>query len=404
MKALQFIESVPRWLISKALGRFFPEIYTSKVACVVYREVPEPELPGEEWVKIKVKYAGICGSDLNLIFLHDSPSTSPFVSFPFTIGHENVGTVAKVGREAKGLQVGQRVIVDPILSCRTRGVALCEPCQKGDNSLCLNFRDGDIAPGMLIGACRDTGGSFSSYFVAHRSQVIPVPDRVSDEAAVLVDAFASALHPVLRNYPKDSDKVLIIGAGAIGLSAVAALRGLGSRAEIAVLAKYPFQGNLARQLGADQVIYRRGDYYEEVADFAGARTLRPMIGKKVFQGGVDLVYECVGSSSSIDDALRFAGPGGTVVLVGLASEVKVDWTPIWLKELRIKGAFCYTDEEYEGQKTSTYRLALQLMAEGKVDVAPLLTHKYPLSEYRRAIKELTDKRNTGAIKAVFAID
>ena len=91
MKAVQFAVSVPRYLLTKAIGIFYYPIFWSPLACLQYREVPEPELPNYEWAKTKVKYAGICGSDMNLIYLRDSPFASPFTSSSFTMGHENLG-------------------------------------------------------------------------------------------------------------------------------------------------------------------------------------------------------------------------------------------------------------------------------------------------------------------------
>jgi len=118
-----------------------------------------------------------------------------------------------------------------------------------------------------------------------------------------------------------------------------------------------------------------------------------------------LVFDCVGSGASIDDALRFARSGGKVVLVGLAALPKgVDWTPIWLNELQIKGSYTYGVELYRGQRIHTFQVALNLMAEGKVDLAPMVTHKFRLEEYRQALATVARKGQSGAIKAVFAFE
>jgi len=408
LKAIQFKYSLPRYILSKAVGPIYSPALYGPLSMLRYIDLPEPVLPNENWVKIKVKMAGICGSDLNLIRLQDSPSTSPFASFPFTLGHENLGTIWEKGQALKDLDVGERVIVDPLLACAARRIdPPCEQCQHGEYSRCRNFAEGKIAPGLEIGTCRDTGGGWSSYFVAHQSQIFRVPPEVSDENAVLVDGLCSALHPVMRNFPSDQDTVLVMGGGLIGLCTVASLRALGSKARILILVKYAFQGDLAGRYGADQVIRmgRGFDYFSEIAKAVDGRLYQPVLGKRVMVGGADCVFECVGSDRGIDEALRFTRAGGTMVLVGLAAIPKrVDWTPIWLKELKITGSFACSTEHYQGQSIRTYQLALDWMKEGRLDLSHLLTHRFRLEEYKMAFEVLFRKKRSKAVKAAFLLD
>jgi len=407
MKAVQLIESIPRYLLTKAVGAVYPPVFWSPLAMLQYREVPEPDLPGPKWVKIKTRYGGICGSDMNTILLKDSPALSAFVSFPLTLGHENLGIIAEVGHQVGGFAPGDRVVAEPLLPCATRGIEdLCEFCQRGEFSLCQNFTEGDLSPGFGIGSCRDTGGSWSPCFVAHQSQLFSVPENVSDENALMVEPFSVALRPVMRNFPDENDTVLVLGAGVIGLCAVAALRMLGSGARVIVLAKHPFQGEMARGFGADEVIYlREGDYFQAVAEATVSRLYKPVLGKRVLVGGVDIVYECVGSESSIDDSLRLARSGGTVVLVGLAAIPKrVDWTPIWLNELTVKGSFWCSTETVQGRRVRTFQLALEWMAEGKLDLTPMVTHRFSLDDYKRALAITADKSRHPVVKSVFVFD
>lgn len=407
MDALQFGDSIPRYALGKILGRRKHDVFWNGSSCLQFKQLEPPPLPGPEWVRIATRYGGICGSDVALITLHASPSISPFTSFPFTLGHENVGRISELGAAVHRFQVGQRVVVNPLLPCAVRGFASdpCPMCAAGEPNLCQRFRDGDLAPGMLTGFCRDTGGSWSASFVAHRTQLLAVPDNVSDEAALLAEPFAVALHAVMRNLPRDDQTALILGAGVIGLCTLAALRALGSRARIIITARYPFQVAMAERLGADVVVRPRpgGEFYRQIAELTGAEVLRPVIGKEVVRGGADVVYECVGSNSTVDDALRLSGAGGTMVLVGLAGIPSgIDWTPIWLNEVKLHGSYCYAVEDYAGQRISTMELALRLLAEGKADLAPLLTHTFPLADYRRALATVTSKGGSGVIKAAFA--
>lgn len=408
MEALQFSDSIPRYAVTKALGAGTSRAFWSDLACLRLRDVSPPALPTQGWVRVATRYGGICGSDIGLITLHSSTSTSAFTSFPFTVGHENVARVTEVGSGVDGVVVGQRVVVDPLLGCRARGFErLCDMCARGDYNLCQRFREGTIAPGMLTGFCRDTGGSWSSSFVAHESQLVPVPENVSDENAVLAEPFAVALHAVLRNRPADDQTVLIIGAGVIGLATLAAIRAVGSRARVIITARHPFQVEMAERLKADVVIKpKRGAvFYRQIAEVTGASVYKPVIGKDVVGGGADVVFECVGSSSTVDDALRLTASSGRMVLVGLAGIPRgIDWSPIWLSEVEVRGSFCYAMEEFRGERISTMQLAVRMMADGTVELASLLTHQFKLQDYREALRTVTSKGKSGVIKAVFAFD
>ncbi len=406
MKSLQFDFSIPRYVWTKITGRWIPSMHWHpQLSCLRMREVPLPEITHEEWARIKVHYGGICGSDINLLTLHDSPATSPYASFPFTIGHEVSGVIDQAGKEVTAFQEGDRVVVDPILSCEPRGIKEpCPACQQGDFSLCHNKISGLLSPGLLIGACKDTGGGWSSHLLAHKSQLIKLPDEVSDLNAVMVEPFSCALHAIMRNPPKDDDTVLVIGAGVIGLCVVAAIRALGMRSRILVLAKHGYQAELATHFGADQVIRlsRKHDYIFETATSLKAQVLKPLLGPPVIEGGADMVIECVGRQKSVHDALTLTRNGGKVILLGLAGIMKhIDWTTVWLNELEIKGSFAYSTEEYKGRKMRTLEIAVELMREGRVDLTPLITHQFPLRQYKEALATAMNKGKGKTIKVVF---
>lgn len=407
MKALQFDDSILRYAITKVLGRVHRSAFWGPFSLLRYRDVPEPTLPGPQWVKVRTRYGGICGSDLNTIRLVDSPALSAFVSFPFTLGHENVGTLAEVGADVEGFQPGERVLVEPTLACAVRGVEPpCEACRRGETSLCRHFTRGLLSAGLELGSCRDVGGSWSPFFLAHRSQLFRVPAHISDENALMVEPFAVGLHAVLRCLPSEGDTVLVLGAGVVGLCTVAALRALGFTGRVIVAARYEFQQAMARALGADHVLRsHNGDLYRAAAEATGAILRKPILGKPVLVGGADVVYECVGSAASVDDSLRLVRSGGTVVLIGLAGLLaRVDWTPIWLNEVRVLGSFAYGMETWQGRRLHTFDLALEQIAQGRLDLSPLVTHRFPLHEYRRALAAATSKHGNRLIKAVFVFD
>ena len=145
----------------------------------------------------------------------------------------------------EGFRVGRRVVIEPVLSCSVRGISPpCHQCQNLRFANCENITKGDISAGVQTGYCRDTGGGWSQYVLAHQSQLHLVPDDISDEAAVLLEPFACALHGVLKTEFNEADEICVIGGGTIGLLTVAALRILGHQNRTLVFAKYPHQQQL----------------------------------------------------------------------------------------------------------------------------------------------------------------
>jgi threonine dehydrogenase-like Zn-dependent dehydrogenase len=410
MKAIQFLDAtkqIPRYLLARGVGAVYPPVFWSPLNLFRYADVPEPVLPGPDWVKVKTRFGGICGSDMNVLFLDFNPALAPLVSLPFVLGHENVGVVAEVGPRVEGFAPGDRVVADPLLSCLTRGIEeLCAYCERGEYARCQNLGNGNLAPGLSIGFCRDTGGSWGESFVAHQSQLVLVPRGLSDDHALMAEPVSAPLRAVLRRVPGDGDTVLVLGAGTAGLCTLAALRAVGSGGRAIVVAKHPFQGELAREYGADQVlILEDGDLLEGVARATGGRVLDSPLGNRLLVGGADVVYECVGSRNSVDGALRFARAGGRVVLLGMSAILKrVDWTSIWLNELDVNGYVWGDEETFQGRRVRTVRLALEWMAEGRLDLARMVTHRFALHEYRKAFGVAARKARHQAVKPVFAFD
>ncbi|SFB22160.1 Threonine dehydrogenase [Lentibacillus halodurans] len=405
MKGLEFDYKMPRYVYSKIAGRFKPSQYwNSKLSCLRYAEKPEPELPNEAWAKVNVTFGGICGSDLNLIFLNDSPAISTFASFPFTIGHEIIGEISETGSQVSELKAGDRVVIDPVLSCEPRGFfELCSACREGQYSLCQHKTEGNLAPGLLIGSCKDTGGGWSSSVVAHKSQIFKLPEEVDNLNGVMVEPFSCALHSVMQNPPKEDDTVLVIGGGVIGTCIIAAIRALNINCRIVALVKHDRQAEFASHYGADEMIFLRpSSYVPELAKSLNGKVLKPLYGPEVIQGGADIVYECVGRKQSINDGIRFAKSRGKVVLVGLAGVMDgIDWSYVWLNELAIKGIFAYGTEDYQGKPVRTFDVAIELMRLGRADLSPLITHQFPLENYHDALFTAANKGNHAAMKVVF---
>jgi L-iditol 2-dehydrogenase len=409
MKALRFKATIPRYALGLVIGKAFPSFYWSGLSCTVFDEIPEPELPGEEWVLVKTGYGGICGSDMGIIHLHTSPYMSVYSSMPMVFGHENVGTIARVGSAVRDWREGERVVVEPLLWCAPRGFKeLCPFCARGEINRCERVTQGELAAGLSIGACADTGGSWSPYFLAHQSQVYRVPQTVADENALMVEPLAVGVHAVLENRPQAGETILIIGGGTIGLVTLAALRALGYQNPVVMLARYPFQIEAARKLGAQHIIQesRHHDHLEELAELSGSLLTHPLLGRQVMIGGFDLVYECIGSTRSTDDALRATRAGGRVILLGMPGITKcVDLSPAFINELNIRGSYVYNHaDEYEGEMWMTFDLVLKLLADGRLDASWMVTHKFKLGDYKTAFQTISDRARDEVLKAVFVFD
>jgi threonine dehydrogenase-like Zn-dependent dehydrogenase len=405
VKAVVFDGAIPRYLATRAAGGVSKRLLTGACRCTQLRDIPAPSLPTERWVRVATRLGGICGSDLNLVALHVSPSASPFSSFPFVIGHENVGTVVDTGRDVTRVVRGDRVVVNPLLACGTRGVSPpCSHCANGYPSRCAHFTDGDIAPGMMLGTTRGLGGSWGEAFVAHESQVFRVPRTVSDRTAVLVEPLACVVSPLLEHPIPDGARVLVIGAGSMGLLAVAALKAL-TQAEVTVLAKHAFQAEHAERLRANRVVMTRGeDYFAELARATGGRLLKPILGPRIHVGGFDATFVCVGTETAVSDSLRFTRAGGTIVLLGnVARLADVDWTPLWQKELTIHGSLCYNAPGHGGARQGAFDTALSLV-DGALasSLEPLVTHVVPMERFQDALAIAQGRAGRGAVKVALS--
>jgi threonine dehydrogenase-like Zn-dependent dehydrogenase len=254
--------------------------------------------------------------------------------------------------------------------------------------------DGPIEVGLQTGYCADTGGGWGEFLVAHPSQVHAVPDTLSDEAAVLIEPFACCIHAALRGGATKDDVVVVSGAGTIGLLTIAAIRQFTPPKRLIAVAKHPTQRDLARKLGADKVV-APSDVYQRVRFETAARRLDGM-NRSLLLGGADVTFECVGRADSLNDAVRFTREGGTVVAVGMPGEEKVDWAPIWQRELEVTGAYAYGTEP-TGRRT--FEMALEMLPDLKPDrlVGPL----FDIRDYRDAIEYAMASGRLNAIRVAF---
>lgn len=426
MKAVEFNVTVPGFILAKTLGRFSDSFVYGRASRLGLVERPRPELRGDDWVRVEVLLCGICGSDLGNVAYKSSPAMEPFGSFPAVLGHEILGRVAEVGPGVAHFAAGDRVVIDPMLHCEVRGweeEAWCPSCVAGLHSTCemsgeegapagggdptrdvgermAADEDGGLAPGLTIGYHRDLAGGWGEEMVAHKRQVFAVPDDVPDRVAVLTEPLSIGVHGVLRSGALGSrGPVLVIGSGAIAFGTIWALRTLGYEGRIVAQAKRPHEVALAAALGADETI-TPGDEARQALIDTGARAYMPVVGPEVYAGGgFDLVFDCVGNRPSLAQSLGFASARGRIVVLGCAGQIrKLDLTFVWAKELRLQGYVGYGTEEWQGLRMHTFEVALARMRDDPRALGDLVTHVFPLEQYRDALRSAFDHRRSGAVK------
>lgn len=399
MKALLFNVNAARFVAIQALRPLSARAcYAGPLATIKLADIPEPSLPSPEWVKIKTKICGVCGSDINLVMLKDSPTASPFTSFPCVPGHELCGEVVEAGSGVKNCRPGDMVTVMPFLGCEPRGIRpVCKSCASGSPCACENFAEGEFSPGMFIGICRDLTGGFAEYLVAHKSQVYRLPAGVSPEAACLTEPLAVGLQAVMDNMPDKGEKTLVIGGGVIGAMVVKSIRAIAPRCDVTVIEPSPFVADYCKQSGADRVV--AGGILETAVEHAGGRAYRPLLGERVVMGGFDRIYDTVGHAETLNLSLRALASNGTLSVIGIGKNVKLDLTPLWLKLQTIRGCYGYRSTPVKGGKSrQTFESALDLIAKKKVRVNDMLTHTFAIEDFREMIDINLAKSRHRAIK------
>ena len=396
------------WLRTKLLAAVVGKrAYWSGLSSLHLRRLQPPTLPGPGWVICQTRLGGLCGSDLATVLLRQAPNSilQGVCSMPMIPGHENVARVAEVHPSVDAAWVGKRVCVEPTLCCAARGIdPPCRRCTAGEFGVCENFAsagEGEhrLPSGVSIGYNRRTGGSWGEYFVAHVSQLIAVPDHLTDEQAILTDPLACSLHGVLRTNLDGVDAICVYGGGILGLGVVAGLRAVGYTGRIDSFARHAFQRELAVSLGADNALPAGdADKLDTMAKRVGGRVVRVRLGGRMLTGGYDVVYECVGSPQCVNNALKLTRNRGQVMLVGTSGHQRVDMTAVWLGELSVVGAYGRQVESWRGRPIGTYQLVHELLLTGRSEVGKLLTHSFPLPDFRRAFDVATHKGATECVK------
>ncbi|RWR87587.1 sorbitol dehydrogenase isoform X2 [Cinnamomum micranthum f. kanehirae] len=323
---------------------------------------------GPHDVKVQMKAVGICGSDVH--FLKTMRLADFIVKEPMVIGHECAGIIEEVGSEVKNLAVGDRVAIEPGISC-----SRCKICKDGRYNMC---------PDMKFFATPPVHGSLANQIVHPADLCFKLPDNVSLEEGAMCEPLSVGLHACRRAEVGPETNVLIMGAGPIGLVTMLVAHAFGVP-RIVIVDVDDHRLSVAKDLGADEVVKVSSNIQDVDAEIVQIH--------EAMGASVHLTIDCVGISKTMSTALRATQAGGKVCLVGMGHpHLTVPLTSAAAREVDIVGCFRYKN---------TWPLCIEFLRTGKIDVKPLITHRYGFSQEEVVEAFETSARGGNAIKVMF---
>ncbi|MBV7336079.1 alcohol dehydrogenase catalytic domain-containing protein [Chloroflexi bacterium TSY] len=327
--------------------------------------VAEPT-PGANQLLVEVQATGICGSDLHG-YHHTPKEPRP----PRIGGHELTGRVVDCGKATQGFQVGDRVAIEPTIPCND-----CPECLSGNYNLCSEL--------VHIGGSA-VGGGFAEYMVAPAGNVYQLPEQVSFEAGAVAEVYAVAVHALSMTPVHPGDYVAVIGSGPVGLT-IAQMAQLAGASSVTLLGKPDAPLQLAQEwIGTSPIHVDKSDPVEAIKACTKGR-------------GADVVFEAVGGSAqTLQQATEIAAIRGRICMVGgHTAPLTLDSRYARSRELTISWAFCYGRRDGKRE----FQIALDLMAVGKLDPTPLITHRFPLNDIQQAFAVAAGRNKYGSVKVL----
>ena len=425
MRAVVAELTVPRYLLTAAAqtlprGAGHAAGWTATGLLSLRDDLPEPRLPDAPgWVRLRPELAGICGSDVAVVHAKSSLVLSAYYTARRQIlGHEIVAVVERTGPGVTRVAEGDRVAVDPVLSCVHRGFAPCRSCREGHPYVCERFDEpgasGCSSPTQGFDAA--LGGGWGEVVVAHETQLHAV-GATPARRAVLAEPASIALHAALR-WPRRGDRAVVIGPGTIGLLLTATLRRLHPDLDITVLGPGGsgpggsgpggsgpggsgpggFAQDRALRAGASRTLPSGPRAVEALAHVYGGRVIRPrMTRTPLLEQGVDVIFDCVGGPATIDLGLHLLRPTGMLVLIGSAGRQKVDWSLVWNRQLTVQGTVNSGPEPALGGRPAMSEV-VGWLAEPSFPAGDLVTHTFPLASWRTALDTASAGPRAQAVK------
>lgn len=329
---------------------------------IEFREIPIPVAHKGEAL-VKIMRIGVCGSDI-----HVYHGEHPFTSYPITQGHEVSGEIAALGEGVSGLTVGQKVTIEPQVVC-----GQCYPCRHGRYNLCQELK--------VMGF--QTTGTASEYFAVDASKITAIPREVSFDEGAMIEPLAVAVHAVKQVGDVTGMNIIVIGAGPIGNLVSQVAKGMGA-AKVMVTDISDLRLELARKCGADACVNTRNkDFGEAMMEVFGPDK-------------ADIIYDCAGNNITMNQAIKHARKGSTIVLVAVfAGMAQVDLALLNDHELDLKTTMMYIHSDYVD--------AIRLLQERKVLLTPLISEHFPFREYQKAYEFIDANRET-TMKVIINVD
>jgi L-iditol 2-dehydrogenase len=327
-----------------------------------FEEVPVPEIKPNQ-VLLKIKRIGICGSDIHVYHgLH------PYVTYPLTQGHEVSGKVVALGKEVDKFKIGQKVTIEPQIFCGE-----CYPCTHGKYNLCESLK---------VMGFQDVGTA-SEYFAIDASKVTPLPDHVTYDEGSLIEPLAVAVHACRKAGDVKDKKVVVLGAGPIGILICQALKAFGA-AEVMVTDVSDYRLQIAKECGADHI------YNTKEVDFSKA--IVECFGKDK----ADIIYDCAGTDITINQAIQNARKGSLIILVEVFDKMaNVDLAKLNDSELDLDTSMMYRHEDYVD--------AIRFVEENKIKLKPLMSKHFAFLDFQKAY-EYIDENREKTMKVIIDVD
>ena len=329
---------------------------------IIFRKVPVPQIK-EDQVLVKIKKIGVCGSDI-----HVYHGTHPYTSYPITQGHEVSGQIVKVGSAVKNLYEGQRVTIEPQVYCGE-----CYPCTHGKYNLCEKLK--------VMGF--QTTGTASEYFAVDAGKITPLPENMTYNEGAMIEPLAVTVHAAKRFPDINGAKVVILGAGPIGILLMQSVKACGA-AEVMITDISDYRLELAKSLGADYAVNTmKRDFAEAMLEAYGPDK-------------ADVIYDCAGTDITMNQAIQNARKGSTIVLVAVFGKMAcVDLAKLNDSELLLDTSMMYRHEDYVD--------ALRFVSEGKIRLKPLMSNHFSFEDYQKAY-EYIDNNRESTMKVLIDID
>ena len=334
---------------------------------MIIKEIPVPEI-GKKEVLVSLEYVGICGSDVHYFHNGCCGSYKVDLSEDYMLGHECAGTIVKVGEEVEKLKVGDRVALEPGITCGE-----CEQCKSGHYNLC---------PDVVFLATPPVQGCNEEYIAFPENMCFKLPYNVSTKEGALIEPLSVGFYASEQGGVKTGDTVVILGSGCIGLVTLLACKAHGA-GKIIVADLVEARLQKALEIGATEVINSgKEDALKKIEELTNGR-------------GADVVFETAGSPVTIAQTPFIVRRGGTITLVGISSkeEINYNFAQIMDKEATIKSVFRYKN---------IYPKAIAAVASGAIDVKSIVTHEFDLDHIKDAYDEAVNNK-TDLVKAVIKV-